>query len=96
MRLLVTAFFLKVLLVSAENAETQDNLEDGDYFEDEELSSMDFTSESEVNVTELQRFCLNVSEQLNATKHRGFLHGFCMMKFSLNFSYEIEYFQRSP
>jgi len=80
MRLLAAIFIVLLSKSGASeslNNETfQNNLEEGEYFEEEEISGLDLASREGINMTELERFCLNISEQLNATKHRGFLHGF--------------------
>ena len=80
-RLLLTVTFLLTFLVNLADMESQEKEEEGEevyYDEGEELYEFDFSSE---NLTELEKFCLNISEQLNATKHRGFLHGFCIKTF---------------
>ena len=80
-RLLLTVTFLLTFLVNLADMESQEEEEEGEevyYDEGEELYEFDFSRE---NLTELEKFCLNISEQLNATKHRGFLHGFCIKTF---------------
>ena len=76
-RLLLTATFLLNFLVNPADVESQEQ-EEAYYDEGEELSDFDFLRENVFNLTEQERFCLNISEQINATKHRGFLHGFCI------------------
>ena len=72
-RLLLTTTFLLTFLVKLADMESQQ--EEEEVYYDEEF---DFLRENVYNLTELEKFCLNISEQLNATKHRGFLHGFCI------------------
>ena len=82
-RLLLTVTFVLTFLVRLADMESQEEEEEGEevyYDEGEELYEFDFSRE---NLTELEKFCLNISEQLNATKHRGFLHGFCIKTFAL-------------
>ena len=79
-RLLLTATFLLNFLVNPADVESQEQ-EEAYYDEGEELSDFDFLRENVFNLTEQERFCLNISEQINATKHRGFLHGFCIKTF---------------
>ena len=80
-RLLLTVTFVLTFLVRLADMESQEEKGEGEevyYDEGEELYEFDFSRE---NLTELEKFCLNISEQLNATKHRGFLHGFCIKTF---------------
>ena len=84
-RLLLTATFLLTFLVKRADLQSQEGEEEEEvvYDEEEELSEFDFLMENVFNLTEQEKFCLNISEQLNATKHRGFLHGFCIKTFAL-------------
>ena len=85
-RLLVTVTFLLAFLVKQADLQSQEGEEEVKevvYDEEEESSEFDFLRENVFNLTEQQKFCLNISEQLNATKHRGFLHGFCIKTFAL-------------
>ena len=85
MRLVVGVALLIISLVRSGPVESLnnetlhlDNVEDPEI---EEMSEFDYAVQDGINVTEQERFCLNISEQLNATKHRGFLHGFCNKTF---------------
>ena len=77
---LMVGLFLLTFLVKLADMESQEEEEEGEiyYDEGEELSEFELLRENVFNLTELEKFCLNISEQLNATKHRGFLHGFCI------------------
>ena len=80
LRLLVALTLLLTSLANPADMESQMEEEEGEevyYDEMEGLSEVDFLRENLFNLTEQEKFCLNISEQLNATKHRGFLHGFC-------------------
>ena len=70
MRLLLRLSIFMVIVVKAEKNETgQTDVDEIEYFD-----------ENGMNMTGQEMFCLDKSEQLNATKHRGFFHGFCMAK----------------
>ena len=80
LRLVLTVTLALTFLVKPADMQGQEEGEAGEEvnYYDEELSEFDFVRENVFNLTEQERFCLNISEQLNATKHRGFLHGFCI------------------
>ena len=83
LRLVLTVTLALPFLVKPADMQSQEEVVEGEegeevYYYDEELSEFDFVRENVFNLTEQERFCLNISEQLNATKHRGFLHGFCI------------------
>ena len=95
LRLLVSVTLLIAFLVKPADMESQEEGEEVYYDEGEESSGFDFLRENVLNLTEQEKFCLNISEQLNATKHRGFLHGFCIKTLLFLCAGQVSYLQRS-
>ena len=73
-RILRISIFIFIMVKAEENNETNPI----------DFDESEYLKENRIQMTEQERFCIDKSEQLNATKHRGFFHGFCMIKCSLS------------
>ena len=63
LRLLVSVTLLIAFLVKPADMESQEEGEEVYYDEGEELSGFDFLRENVLNLTEQEKFCLNISER---------------------------------